>query len=159
MQAGHRAGHRDRLIANVIDPSVEDVAIAVGGFADEQGLPLVFARPRSGGGVKLEQRLATLWVVHEHGTAAAESAHLRIDHALHECARDRGIDGVAAAPHDLEANLCRERLRADDDGHARKLANAPTRRRPIPLPRRVAFLSQPGGDGRARRRSERTRNR
>jgi hypothetical protein len=59
--------------------------------------------------------------VHEHRPAAANPAHVRIDHALNESDGDSGVDRVAAPPHDIEANLGCLRLRADDDRHKNKL--------------------------------------
>jgi hypothetical protein len=59
--------------------------------------------------------------VHEHHAAAADAAHLRIDHSLHERTGDGGIDRVSAAPQDLETYLSGLRLRAHDDRHERKL--------------------------------------
>jgi len=131
MQAGHRARYGDRLIANVVDPSLEHVAIAVGCLANEDRLPLVFARPGAGGAVELEQSVAPLRAVDEHRATPADAAHLGIDDALHERARDGRVDGVAAAPHDLEADLRRLGLRADDEGHGRKLVQTSG---PLPKP-------------------------
>src|SRR4029077_3224512 len=59
--------------------------------------------------------------VHQHHAAAADAAHLRIYHALHESARDGGVDRVATAPQDLETYLGGLRLRTNDDRHERKL--------------------------------------
>src|SRR6266852_2032282 len=58
--------------------------------------------------------------VPEHRAAAADAAHLGVDHALHEGARDGRVDRIAPAPHDLEPDLGRNRLGADDDRHEKK---------------------------------------
>ena len=42
---------------------------------------------------------------------AGDAAHQRIDHGLHEGRGDRGVDGVSAGPHRLDAGLGRLRLR------------------------------------------------
>ena len=127
VQPGHRAGHGDRLIAHVVDPAIEHVAVAVGGLAEEDRLPLVLAGTRAGRAVELEQRVAALRRVDEHRAAPADAAHLRIDDALHESACDGGINRVAATPHDLETDLRRLGLRADDDGHGGKLVQISAR--------------------------------
>jgi hypothetical protein len=59
--------------------------------------------------------------MHQHRAASAEPAHLRIYDGLHESARDGGVNRVASAPHDVEPDLGRLRLRANDDRHERKL--------------------------------------
>jgi len=59
--------------------------------------------------------------MHQHHSASADAAHLWIEDALDESARDRRIDRVPPTPHDLESDLSRLRLRADDDGHGLKL--------------------------------------
>src|SRR5205823_292315 len=121
VQAGDGARHADRLVAHVVDPAVEHVAVAVRRLPYEDRLPLVLADLRSRGGVELEQRVAGLRAVDEHHAAAADAAHLGIDDPLHERARNGGVDRVAAAAHYLEADLRRQRLGADDDRHARTL--------------------------------------
>src|SRR5438093_639438 len=121
MQAGHCARYGDGLIADVVDPSLAHVSVVIGCLADEDRLPLILACSRARGAVELEQGVAALRAVHEHRAAPADAAHLRIDDALHERARDGRINGVATAPHDLEADLRRLGLRADDDGHGGKL--------------------------------------
>src|SRR5207245_1895027 len=120
MQPRHRSGDADRLVADVIYPALEHVAVAVGGLADEKALPLVLAAARTGGGVELEQRVARLRAVDQHHAAAADSTHLGVDDTLDEGARDGGINRVPAALHDLEADLGRDRLRADDYRHELK---------------------------------------
>ena len=121
VQAGDGARDADRLVPDVVDPAVEHVSVTVRRFANEDRLPLVLAHERTGGAVELEQRIAALGAVDEHHAASADAAHLRIDDALHEGARDGGVDRIAPAPHHLEPDLGRHRLRADDDRHARKL--------------------------------------
>src|SRR6184192_597273 len=113
----HRAGHADRLVAHVVDRSIEHVAVAVGGLAQEQPLPHVLAHQRAGGRVELEQHVLAVPVVHEHHATAADAAHLRVEHALRERACDRGVDRVAPAAQNLQADLGGLRLRRDDDCH------------------------------------------
>jgi len=111
-------------VADVIHPTIEYIAVAVRGLTDVEVLPLVLSRACAGGRVELEQHIAVLGAVHEHHSAAADAAHLRVDHSLDEGARDRRIDRIAAAPHDLEADLGRGRLRADDDRHTKRVRAA-----------------------------------
>ena len=56
-------------------------------------------------------------VMDEHHPAPADTAHLRVEHPLHERAGDRGVDRVAAAAQHVERDLGGLRLRADDDRH------------------------------------------
>src|SRR5438105_14163812 len=112
MQAGNRARNAYRLIADVVDPAFEHVAVTIRRLAYEDRRPLVLAHERPRGAVELEQRVTGLRAVDKHHSAAAEAAHLWVDHALHERARDRGVDSVAASPQDVEPDLCGPRLRA-----------------------------------------------
>src|SRR5690242_2635177 len=128
MKAGHSSGYTDRLVADVVDPAVENVAVAISGLADEDRLPLVLARSRASCRVELEQRIRALCAVDEHRAAAADPAHLRIDDTLHECACDRRVDRVAAASHHVQAYLGSQRLRTDDHSHAANLARSLTPR-------------------------------
>src|SRR5207237_9702240 len=57
MEARHGARHRHRPVADVVDPTVEHVAVTVGGFADEDRVPLVFTDLRPGRGATLETRV------------------------------------------------------------------------------------------------------
>jgi hypothetical protein len=59
--------------------------------------------------------------VDKHHPAAADPAHVRVDHTLDEGDGDRRVDGVATPPHDFEADLGCLGLGADDDRHKRKL--------------------------------------
>src|SRR5581483_2652980 len=111
-----------RLVTDVVHPPLQHVAVAVGGLTKVDVLPLVLARPGAGRGVELEERVLAVVVVDEHHAAPADAAHLRVEHALHEGARDRGVDGIAAALQDLEGDLGRRRLRADDSSHGRIVA-------------------------------------
>src|SRR5690242_1396129 len=124
MEAGHGSGYADRLVADVVDPAVENVAVSISRLADEDRLPLVLARSRARGRVELEQRIRALRAVHEHRAAAADPTHLRIDDSLHECACDGRIDRVATAPHDVETYLGSQRLRTHDHSHAANLARS-----------------------------------
>jgi hypothetical protein len=58
--------------------------------------------------------------VDEHHAAAADSAHLRIHHALNESAGHGSIHSVAATAHNVQPDLRRVRLWGDDYGHEGK---------------------------------------
>src|SRR5438309_7030310 len=120
VQSGHRSWHSDRLIADVVDPTLEHIAVAVSGLANEEALPLILAGTRTGGGVELEQRIARLRAMNQHHAAAADAAHLGVDHALDEGAGDGRVHRVPAPLHDLEADLGRDGLRAHDYRHELK---------------------------------------
>ena len=107
------------MVTDVVDPSLEHVAVTVGRLADEELLPLVLTRARACSGIELEESVTTLRAVHQHHATTADPAHLRIHHALDESAGHRGIDGVAAPPHDLQPDLSSLGLGSDDDGHER----------------------------------------
>ena len=117
VQPRHRAWNAHRLVTHIVHPALEHVAVAVRSLAEEAVLPHVFADERARRRVELEERISVPWTVHEHHAAAAEAAHLGVEDALDEGASDGGVDGIAPAPHDLEPDLGRDRLRADDDGH------------------------------------------
>src|ERR1700682_3151688 len=131
----------------VVHRPSEHVPVAIRRLTDEQVLPLVLSRTRAGRGIELEKRITALGVVHQHHATAADAAHLRVDHALHEGARDGGVHGVSATPHDLEANLGCLRLRADDDGHGPNLDQPPTSKFKLPVavwpPRRQLIVWYP----------------
>ncbi len=124
VQPRHRAWNSDRLVADVVHPPLEHVAVAIRGLADEPVSPLVLSRAPARGRVELEQSVAGPNAMHEHHAAAAEAAHLGIDHALHEGACDGRVDRIATAPHDLQPDLGRSGLRADDDGHTTRVMAA-----------------------------------
>ena len=121
MQPGHRPRHADRLVAHVVDPALEHVAVAISRLAQKAFLPHVLSGAGAGCRIELEQRILTAGVVDEHHTASADAAHLRVEHTLHECAGDRRVDRVAAATHHVERDLGRLRLRRDDYGHRKTL--------------------------------------
>ena len=121
-QPGDGARHRDALVVGVVDAALDDVVVAIGGFLDEDRLPLVGAHPGAGAGVELDHLgPAFAGAVDEHHPTATDPAHLGVDHALAERGGDGRIDGISTLPQHLEAGLGGQGLRADD--HGRHLAS------------------------------------
>src|SRR5215510_13382419 len=114
-QARHSSRHAHALVATVVHPVLQHVAVAVARLTDEEVLPLVFADPGAGACVELDDLLpALIRKVDQHHTRAADPAHHRVDHALHQGCGDGTIDSVAAVTQDSQPRLSGRRLRADD---------------------------------------------
>ena len=144
---GHRG--RDRLVADLVDRSLEEEAEAVLGLAPNEVRPHVGAGGERRAAVEVEHPVhAPPREVDVHGAEAGHPAHERIDRGLDERARDRGVDRVPAFPQHVGPGLRRLRLRGGDDSlhgppspcdlltkHPRPLITK--RPRPLPLPRRL----------------------
>ena len=114
-EPGHRAGHRDRAMA-------EDVGVAldvrpreqrVGDAADD----LVHARMRAQrrDGVEVHRdRLAALRAMHQHDARARDGGHEGLDHRHRERRGDGGVDRVAAALEDAGTHAGAERVLCRD---------------------------------------------
>ena len=61
------------------------------------------------------ERLPSPGEVHQHGAAAPDRAHERLDHGHRERRRDGGVHRVAAAVEDARADLGPERVLRDHD--------------------------------------------
>jgi hypothetical protein len=112
-RALHAARRADGEMAELVDAAFEQESEAVARLAAQLVLPHVRLRGVRGAGVELDDLMDALaGHVELHRAEAADAAHQRIDHALHEGAGDRRVDGIAAALQHRRAGLDRFRLRA-----------------------------------------------
>ena len=108
-QAGHRAGHADRLVSRQARIA-DDVAIGVQVHVASRG-------GRSCLAVVQEGRFPVQ--VRQHEAATTDVAGLGIGDGEREGSRDRGVDGVAAGPEHLARDVGAEGIGHRDRSRAR----------------------------------------
>ena len=129
-------GHGDRLIADIVDLALEQEPEPIACLALDEVRPHVRRHRCGTPRMEIEMQMnAALRHINLHDAEAGDPRHLRIHHALHEGAGDRGIYGVATALqrqragfdglrlrcHDHSAHaLCSLRLGAAEDGSTRR---------------------------------------
>ena len=110
------ARDHDRLVADLVNPVLQEEAETVAGFADDQIFPHIFAYRCRRAGVEVDESVKPLLrQVEMHGAESGNAAHLRVDDVLHQRAGDRGVDGVATLHHDDGAGLDRLGLGCRDN--------------------------------------------
>jgi len=101
-----RRRHADRLIADVVDITLEDETIAVAGFAFDQGFPHVGAHAARRGRVEVVVDMNSLGrKIGSQAAEAGDAAHQRVDDGLDQGSRDSGIDGVTPGSQDVSSGL------------------------------------------------------
>ena len=112
LEGAQRRRHADRLVADIVDTTLEHEAEAVARLALDQVRPHV--RPGGGRRGRVEVDIFVR-VPPRHvdagATEARNPAHQRIDDGLDEGCRDRRVDRIAARSHRLDTGLCGLRLR------------------------------------------------
>ena len=105
--ARHRPGHADRLEADFAG-TFNDVAL---------GVEVHVARRRGGSLLAIVDKVRrAVGHADEHEASAADISGRRMHHGQREPGRDRGVNGVAASPHDLHSRVRRQVVHADHDG-------------------------------------------
>jgi hypothetical protein len=97
LQASQRARRGNRLMADIVEPVLDEKAETVAGFAFELVRPHVGGCPRGRRGVKVDVLVhAARAHVHRRGAKPGDATHHRIDHGLRERASHRGVGRIAA---------------------------------------------------------------
>ena len=111
------AGNGDGLIADIVDPPLQNEAEPVARLTFDQVFPHVRTRGRGGLAVEIDKTVKPFLRQEDlHAAEARDAAHLRVDDALDQRDRDGGVDGISAASQDLDSGFAGLGLRGADEG-------------------------------------------
>ena len=138
----------DRLIADIVDLVLQEVAPAVRVRPQDRVLPHVGLHQRTGDGRRVEDRRGRPLsrAVTGHHQVPAHSARVRVDHPLHDGRRQCGVECVTASRQHLRTFLDSQWLRSHYHswhGHISHKHDGAIDRQPHRLAQQCAFSEQP----------------